>query len=296
MKTTKIQKGLLSAEISEKGAELLSLKYGETEIIWQGGEKYWKDRSPNLFPYVGRLWQKTYIYNGRQYPLDIHGFVKDSALLPVSVTESAASFVLKSSDETLLIYPFEFCYRVNFELKNGALYVTYGVENTGVKTMFFGLGGHPGINVPLDGGRAFEDYALYFCKDAAPERAVFSEDCFFLNAYEPFELSEDKRLDMDHSLFDNDAIILKNHGGKVVLRPRDGGLGVTAGLQDFTHLGLWHRPKTDAPYVCIEPWTSLPSKRGVITDISAQPDLIKLENNEKYTAGYYIRPEVFTLE
>ncbi len=293
MKTYKIQNDILYAEISSRGAELLSLKCGETEIIWQGDEKYWKDRSPNLFPYVGRLWQKTYIYDGRQYPLDIHGFVKNSVLEPESVTEAAASFALKSSDETLKIYPFDFVYKVTFEIKNDALYVTYGVENTGEKTMYFGLGGHPGINLPLDNGHVFEDYALYFCKDAAPEKAVFSEDCFFLDAYEPFALREDQRLDMEHNLFDNDAIILKNHGDRVILKPRRGGRGVTVGLRDFTYLGLWHRPKTDALYVCIEPWTSLPSKRGVITDIAEQSDLIKLEKTEKYTACYYIRPAVF---
>ena len=288
-----ISNGLLSAEISPRGAELQSLKYGNTEILWQGDEKYWRGRSPNLFPYVGRLWRKTYVYNGKEYNLDIHGFIRNSVLTPENVTGNAVSFVMKNNEETEKLYPFEFSYIVTFEIKNDALNVKFDVLNTGEKTMYFGIGGHPGINLPLDKEHKFEDYSVYFEKDAAPDKAVFSEDCFFLNSYVPFALNGENRLDMKHGLFDNDAIILKNHGGKVTLRPRDSGLGAVIGFSDFTYLGLWHKPKTDAPYVCVEPWSSLPSEREVITDITKQPDLIKLSSTEQYTSEYFIRPEIF---
>ena len=285
-----IKNGLLSAEISSHGAELWSLKCGGAELLWQGDEKYWKSRSPNLFPYVGRLWQKTYIYDGREYNLKIHGFVRNSELSPENITDSAVSFTMTNSDETLAVYPFEFKYTVTFEIKNGALFVTFEVENRDNKTMYFGAGGHPGINLPLDSKHKFEDYSIYFENGAKPKQAVFSDDCFFLNGYTPFELQKENRLDMKHKLFDNDAIILKDHGGKVTLKPRDKGYGVEVGFEDFRYLGLWHKPKTDAPYVCIEPWSSLPSLRDVITDITKQKDLIKLEAGEKYKAGYHIKP------
>ena len=244
---------------------------------------------------MGRLWQKTYVYDGAQYHLDIHGFVRNSVLLPERVTDCSVSFVLRESDETMKVYPFEFKYTVTYEIKNNALHVIFEVENKANKTMYFGIGGHPGINLPLDSVHEFEDYSVYFEDNAKPEQAVFSEDCFFLNGYVPFELSCG-RLDLRHSLFDNDAIILKEHGGRVRLRPRDSGLGVEVGFSDFKYLGMWHKPKSDAPYVCIEPWSSLPSEREVITDISKQADLIKLEVGEKYKAEYYVRPEIFKNE
>ena len=43
--------------------------------------------------------------------------------------------------------------------------------------MYFALGGHPGINVPLEDGLRFEDYALDFGA-CAPQRVEFTPDCF----------------------------------------------------------------------------------------------------------------------
>ena len=50
-------------------------------------------------------------------------------------------------------------------LDGDALHVTYRVENRGEGPMAFGLGGHPGFNVPLAPGLAF-DYS------PAPARVV----------------------------------------------------------------------------------------------------------------------------
>ena len=36
---------------------------------------------------------------------------------------------------------------------------------------------------------------------------------------------------------------------------------------NMTYLGIWHMPKTDAPYICIEPWSSLPSRKNVVEDL-----------------------------
>ena len=41
-------------------------------------------------------------------------------------------------------------------------------------------------------------------------------------------------------------------------------------------------PKTDAPYICLEPWTSLPSRQDVVEDLEKQPDLIRLEPKNVY--------------
>ncbi len=41
-------------------------------------------------------------------------------------------------------------------------------------------------------------------------------------------------------------------------------------------------PKTDAPYVCIEPWSLLPSRKGIVEDIEKQSDLISLNSNCEY--------------
>ena len=54
-------------------------------------------------------------------------------------------------------------------------------------------------------------------------------------------------------------------------------------------LGLWHTPKTDAPFICIEPWHGLPSMDGVIEDLKNQKGVIKLGANKTYDNFYTIK-------
>ena len=43
------------AEIDTMGAQLMSLRDAlGTEYLWQGDPRYWAERSPLLFPMVGR--------------------------------------------------------------------------------------------------------------------------------------------------------------------------------------------------------------------------------------------------
>ena len=50
----------------------------------------------------------------------------------------------------------------------------------------------------------------------------------------------------------------------------------------MTYLGIWHTPKANVDFVCIEPWTSLPSRDGIIEDIEKQDNLICLDVNKEY--------------
>ena len=52
---TTITDGTLSATIDAQGAQLMSLRLGEGEYLWQGDERYWARRAPVLFPIVGCL-------------------------------------------------------------------------------------------------------------------------------------------------------------------------------------------------------------------------------------------------
>lgn len=50
---------------------------------------------------------------------------------------------------------------------------------------------------------------------------------------------------------------------------------------DFDYFGIWHMPHTDAPYVCLEPCTSLPSRQGVIEELTKKADMIYLNAGEE---------------
>ena len=72
----KISNSKLSVEISSKGGELRSIQDAEgKEYLWQGDADSWTDRGPNLFPYIGRMTDGQYRYQGKTYHMDIHGFL-----------------------------------------------------------------------------------------------------------------------------------------------------------------------------------------------------------------------------
>ena len=98
---TILRNGALTVEICEHGAELQSIRKGETEYLWQGDPAYWGRRSPVLFPIVGSVWEKRYRVNGTEYELGQHGFARDMDFTLVSTSETEVRYRLESSEETL---------------------------------------------------------------------------------------------------------------------------------------------------------------------------------------------------
>ena len=66
---------------------------------------------------------------------------------------------------------------------------------------------------------------------------------------------------------------MKGTGREVLLRSEKGKRQLRLLFPDMPYLGLWHRPFTKAPYLCIEPWASLPAREGRIEVLEEQPDL-----------------------
>ena len=62
-------------------------------------------------------------------------------------------------------------------------------------------------------------------------------------------------------------------------------------FDDFPIFGIWHKPKSEAPYVCLEPWSSLPARDGVIERLDMQKDLIALAPEQEKSLGYSV--EIF---
>ena len=154
-----IENEALKVQISDRGAELMSIQTKDgTEYLWQGDEAYWGDRALNLFPYIARLTEGKYTLDGRTYHMDIHGFVKGSVLEVQEQEADRIAFRLTQSEETLKQYPFDFVYQIRYELEGSRLSVVFSVENPNGRTMYFGIGGHPGFFVPMEEGLAFEDY------------------------------------------------------------------------------------------------------------------------------------------
>lgn len=285
-----IKNDLLKVKIQDHGGSLCSVRDREgTEYLWQGNPAYWEEKAPNLFPYIGRLTRETYAFEGQTYHMGIHGFIKDSYLQVAEQGEDFIRLFLEDNDVTWELYPFHFRYEVAYRLLKNSIQIQYRVVNRDDKTMYFGIGGHPGFNVPLEPDKCFEDYYLQFPKDAGMNRVNITPACFVGEGAGTFPLEEGNILSLRHNLFDQDAIILQDIPEEVSLMARGGRKGVKVVFPQMKYLGLWHAPKTDAPYICIEPWSSLPSRQDVVEDLAAQPGLIALNPERIYENSWNIQ-------
>lgn len=276
-----IQNDLLTVTISDRGAELQSIRHADgTEFLWQGDPAYWADRALVLFPYIARLTNGMYTYQGKTYRMPIHGFAPTAEFAAERKRESEIVFRLESSEATLAMYPFRFRFELCYRLEGDTLLAEYRVENPSDETMYFAVGGHPGFNVPLEAGRRFEDYSLRFAAPCRPVRVGFTQSCFLSGEDTAFALDGGAELPLRHRLFDDDAIVLRDMTPDVTLSAPGAKHGLRMRFSDFPYLGLWHWPNTDAPYICLEPWSSLPSRQDVIEDLAQQKNLLQLKPHD----------------
>ena len=271
------------------GAQLQSIysKTTETEYLWQGDAAYWSGRAYNLFPIIGRMYKNTYTYAGNNYSLLCHGIARYRSFHLADRTATKLVFRLTEDEDSLKAYPFRFVFTISYEIKGAKLEITYKVENTDEKELIFALGGHPGFNVPFAHGN-FENYYLEFTEQTRVALHTLSEKKFMTGETLPLPLTNGTRLPLQHELFDNDAVILGNTCRSVSLKNKADSRSVTLRYPDFKYLGIWHTPKTDAPFVCVEPWSALPATDGKIDALENKADMNHLRAGGVYQTTWSI--------
>ncbi len=279
-----IENDKIKASFSDVGAELVSLinKADGTEYLWQGDAAYWTGHAYNLFPICGRLTEGKYTYKGETYEMNLHGFARKTSIPVTKQEDKKITFTLTADENTLKIYPFNFKLEITYSLCRNALTTAFAVKNNDDKVMYFALGGHPGFNVPLGSDGCFEDYYLEFDEEAAPEKLVMSPTCYYTGKMEKFTEIDGKVIGLKHSLFDNDAVFLHDIPKAVTLKNKVSDRSVRVEYPDMQFLGIWHAPKTEAPYVCIEPWYSIPADDGVIDDLETKREMMTLDPKKSY--------------
>ncbi len=284
----KIENEYLLIEVNPFGAELERIynKKNGTDYLWRGSDEYWKGKSPVLFPFVGRLKDGKYVYDGKEYEIGIHGFAKRVNFS----THADGDRIICKYDEKNESYPFSFSLTVSYILDGQSVIFSSSVKNEDNKTMHYGFGYHPGFNVPLADNLSFEDYYVFFPESENVERKLFGPN--FLDSGErvPFAL-HDKKLSLAHSLFDNDCVLLHKAGNILEIKSDKDEKKIRVSYPEFENVGLWHPMKTDAPFVCIEPWYSMPGREGEVTDIEKKEDFIHLPSGCEKTLE--IKVEIF---
>ena len=83
--------GNVSTTIDSMGAQMMSLKLGDAEYLWQGDERWWPRRSPVLFPIVGNIRNDVATSAQGEIHFGRHGIARTRLAPPSRMTSSSAS-------------------------------------------------------------------------------------------------------------------------------------------------------------------------------------------------------------
>lgn len=246
----------LKAVFASHGAELISLQNEKTgvEYLWCGDKKFWGRHSPVLFPFVGRVKDDTYRYDGKEYHISQHGFARDLEFTCTSQNEQEIWFSLLTSEETKEKYPFEFQLEIGYRLDRNTLSVLWKVTNKETeKEMYFSIGAHPAFLCPRKEGEKQTDYAI-----AMDAKKVVSHDIGLTSGLRQQTVTRlsvpEEGLAITEHFFDNGAYIIEDSQVQSVsLLTPDKKPYITVSF-DAPLVGIWSPEKKNAPFVCIEPW------------------------------------------
>ena len=269
-----IQNDRLRVTVSDYGAELQSIILDGTERLWQGDPTAWNGRSPVLFPFVGRIKNGKYTFDGVEYPMpNPHGVAPRSVFSLVSETADSLTYRLTSSEETKVCYPFDFVFDVTYRIEANTLIQTFSVTNTGNREMYYSFGAHPGFLIPPSADSEFSDWYLQFAEGEELNQALL-DGMFMSRTVEPCRFAEGNRIALYHEMFADDAFILTGLKNKVFEIKSDKSRNrIVADCSGFDYIAFWKVTDSNANYVCIEPWNGLPSDSKAPEDLTVKRDL-----------------------
>ncbi len=276
-----LQEGDVRIQIAERGAEIVSVKKGAREYIWQADPQFWAKHSPLLFPVCGRLRDFTYTYAGKSYRMGNHGFAQRMTFSAEQISDAEAIFTLRENEETLAEYPFPFRLTQHYRLADGTLYVRTEAENTGGAPMYCNFGSHEAYATDGD----FTDWAVYFEKKEDLVLIEQNKTGQLTGRRIPYKDDADM-LPLSWKLFENDSLLFDRLRSKYVTLAYRGEPTVRVGFADYEHLLLWTKP--GAQYVAIEPWNGLPDTADADGLLQHKLGILRLDPGEKKAGTHEI--------
>lgn len=280
----------LRIEVSDEGAEFQRISGRQTgiEYLWSGNPTFWDRRSPLLFPIVGRLNNHRALIDNEEYFIPKHGFVSSTRFKKTGADPHSLTYQMESSPQMHKLFPFPFNLSVNYRLRSNFIVVTWFITNTGLYSMPFHIGGHPGIMYPqFNPRKRIKAYASFGCKGPIESASVGPTGCLSNERY---------KLDLHNNLlaitddcFKNDAIIIdKKQVNHISILDPDKKPYVS---MDFNSpvLLLWSPYNVKAPFVCLEPWYGLCDAEDYNGEFRNRPYTQFVEPGKRMKLGYTLR-------
>ena len=291
-----ISNGSLTASIDTMGAQLMSLRKGESEYLWQGDSNWWPRRAPILFPIVGVLKDSKAESAEGTISLARHGLARLNQFEVVEQSPSSVTLQLKSTEETRKSYPYDFELKLIFSVAGDTLTQTYEVTNPANVVLPFTLGAHPAFNIPIPGVEAasLDQYHLSFtrswtsygpsitdeglCDYTTPQRLIVNSDTLPLS----WELIDREK-----------TITLENVPDRCITltasteAPSEAH-GIQMDFEGFDYLGIWSAAP-GCPFVALEPWCGIADTVDTDGVFEHKPGIISLDPEQSITKTLSIK-------
>jgi len=276
-----IKNSNISVEISEYGAEIRRVTVNGEERFYNGNPQFWKGVAPILFPICGALKDDTFTVDGKSYTLPKHGFARNSVFEVERSEETRAVFLLKSDDETKKSYPWDFELRILFELDGMDIKIGCEVKNLSESTMYTAVGFHEAYLC----SEGIEDYDIIFEKtETLKAHPVVGT---LISRETETILENSNTLHLLNDYFTTDALVFTDIKSRfVTLKNRKTGKTVSVSFNGFDYFLIWTVP--NAPFVCIEPWTTCPAFVDTKYDITKKEGMTPVSSGDTFRKEHTI--------
>ncbi len=282
----KLTNDIITLEVNEHGAELVSLKKDGREYLWTGDAQYWNRYAPILFPAVGKPYNNELHVDGKTYPMKQHGFARDSEFEDLG----EGRLRMKESDLSAS-YPYRLGLEVQYQLEDRKVEAVWTVENLDNKDAHFQIGAHPGFLLPdYNAADEIHGYVRYRDREGRPVNPVVVSSLKEGNRV-PLDTPNSFKSEMPlkADTFAHDALMFE--GGQVteaVLCDKAGAPVLGVSCPQAEAYGIWAPHKEGCPFVCLEPWCGICDPYGFTGDISTRQYIHRLAPSEEYHFTYTI--------
>ena len=291
-----ISSNSLTASIDTMGAQLMSLRKGESEYLWQGDSNWWPRRAPILFPIVGVLKDGKAESAEGTVSLARHGLARLNQFEVVEKSDSSVTLQLKSTEETRKSYPYDFELRLIFSVSDDTLTQTYEVTNPANVVLPFTLGAHPAFNIPIPGVEAasLDQYYLLFthswtsygpsitddglCDYTTPQKLIVDSDTLPLS----WELIDREKTITLEDVPDRRITLVANAEASSEAH------GIQMDFEGFDYLGIWSAAP-GCPFVALEPWCGIADTVDTDGIFEHKPGIICLDPEQSITKTLSIK-------
>lgn len=203
------------------------------------------------------------LHEGREYPIQQHGFARDSEFTILTSSPHAARLRLKNSPATEARFPFAFSLDAIWSLDGPHLNLTFILTNTGQTAMPASLRWHPAFHWD-----ARQGWELIFSKEE-PDRIRRVNDNVQLTTVKHPSPVLGMSLSLTEAKFDQGAMIFEAIRSRGVRYSSPDGPVLDMAFPGFAQFAVWKQPGAD--FVCLEPWSGLPATASLRGELQSNP-------------------------